>query len=118
MVGSFGDAVIGLTKASLVSRLSDHKAISIHRLVQFTVFLKLTQKEKSTTLDYVISLLSSSFPNTWNQRTHHQGHGWTAWKTCSIVLPHVSRLITLTQEHSLIVVNPELFAELVFRAGT
>lgn len=69
-------------------------------------------------LDYAIQVLSSSFPNTWNERSHQQGHGWASWETCSAVLPHISWLMKLTEMHCLKAINPELFAELIFRAGT
>lgn len=115
---SFGDAILGLRKASLVSRLSSQKAISVHRLVHFTIFSRLTASETSTFLDHAVKLLSYTFPNTWNGSTSQQGHGWASWETCSTALPHVSWLIKLTKEHSLDVKDPELFAELAFRAGT
>ena len=115
---SFGDAVIGLTKASLAHRLSSQRALSIHRLVQFTLFSKLAEAEREKYLDYAIKVLSHSFPDTWNERSHQQGHSWASWETCSAILPHISRLVRLTEEHSLKTSNAEFFAELVFRAGT
>lgn len=115
---SFGDAVIGLTKASLAHRLSSHKALSIHRLVQFTLFSKLSEAERETYFDYAIKVLSHSFPNTWNDRSHQQGYSWASRETCSKILPHISHLVRLAKEHSLKASNTELFAELVFRAGT
>lgn len=117
-INSFGDAVIDLTKASLVSRLTTHKAISIHRLIQFTVFSRLSPDETSLFFSHAVGMLSYSFPNTWNERTPQQGHGWDTWETCSLILPRVSWLIKLTQAHSVDTASQELFAELVFRAGT
>ncbi|EFQ99406.1 hypothetical protein MGYG_02418 [Nannizzia gypsea CBS 118893] len=114
----FGGVVGDLSKAALVSRLSAQKAISIHRLIQFTVFSRLSEEESSRYFNHVINILSRSFPNTWNQRSHQQGHGWASWETCSTILPHVSWLIRLTQGHPFRIINHELFAELVFRAGT
>jgi hypothetical protein len=69
-------------------------------------------------LDNTIQMLSYSFPNTWNERTRQQGHGWASWETCSAILPHVSWLMKLNEAHSLKATNPELFAELIFRTGT
>ena len=115
---SFGDAVIGLTKTSLVNRLSSHKALSIHRLVQLTVLSRLTTEEMSTFLDHAIRMLSCSFPSTCNAEADHQKHDGAARETCSAILPHVNRLITLTQEHSIEITSPELFKELVFCTGT
>lgn len=115
---SFGDALVELTRASLAMRSSSSKAISVHRLVQFTVFSRLSTVEVSLYLDYAIQALSSSFPNTWNQRAHYQGHGWTSWETSSAILPHVNWLMRLAEKHSLKVTNAELFAELVSRMGT
>lgn len=68
--------------------------------------------------DSAIQTLSSSFPNTWSERTDQQGHGWVSWQTCSEVVPHVNRLIALAKEHSPKIENMELFAELIFRVGT
>lgn len=101
-----------------MSRPSSQKALSIHRLVHFTAFTRLTPNEASTFLDHAVKLLFYAFPNTWNGKTRHQGHGWASWEKCSTVLPHVSWLIKLTEEQSLDVKSPEVFAELAFRAGT
>jgi hypothetical protein len=68
--------------------------------------------------DYAIQVLSSTFPNTWNERSHQQGHGWASWETCSVVLPHISWLMKLAETKRLEPNDPELFAELIFRAGT
>lgn len=115
---SFGDAVIGLTRASLINRMPCSKAISVHRLVQFTVFSRLPEADILMYFDYTVQVLSSGFPNTWKERTHQQGHGWASWETCSAILPHIDWLIKLAEMHSLKASDPELFAELVFRAGT
>lgn len=119
-VDSFGDAVIGLIKASLLDRLTSYKSISIHRLIQATVLARMLPTEQSKNLDIALQILFYGFPNTWNgdERTHQQGHGWASWETCSAMLPHVTWLIKLTEENSLSATNQELFAELVFRAGT
>ncbi|KAL1960258.1 hypothetical protein VTO42DRAFT_8801 [Malbranchea cinnamomea] len=114
----FGDAVIGLTKASLVTRLPSHRALSVHRLVQFTALSRLSSAERTMYLDCAIQVLTCAFPNTWNERGIHQGHGWASWEACSVVVPHVNRLIEVAEVHSVKPTNPELFAELVFRIGT
>ncbi|KAM5466968.1 hypothetical protein MauCBS54593_005587 [Microsporum audouinii] len=114
----FRAAVAGLTEAALVNHLPTHKAISIHRLIQqFTAFSRLSMNEAGSFFKHVIKMLPCSFPNTWNQRSHQQGHGWASWEACRTILPHVSWLIRLTQAHSFPVIDPELFAELVFRTG-
>lgn len=110
--------MIGLIKTSLANRLSSHKALSIHRLIQLTVLSRLTTEEKSTFLDHAIRMLSCSFSSTYNEEADHQEHDGAARETCSAILPHITRLMTLTQEHSIEITSPELFAELVFRAGT
>ncbi|KAG2415680.1 hypothetical protein HFD88_006871 [Aspergillus terreus] len=74
--------------------------------------------DKTKYLDFAVRVLSYGFPNSWDERTHQQGHGWESWETCGAILPHVSWLIRLTREHSLQVTDVELFAELIFRAGT
>nr|KMM72213.1 hypothetical protein CPAG_08511 [Coccidioides posadasii RMSCC 3488] len=114
----FGVGVIDLTRAaSLVSRLSTHRAISIHRLVLFIVFSRLTTDKTSTFLNYAIRMLSSSFPNTWNERVRKLGHGRASCDKHSKILSHVGWLMALTRANLLIVTSPELLAELVFRAG-
>lgn len=100
-----------------MNRLSSHKALSIHRLVQLTVLSRLTAEEKSTFLDHAIRILSCSFSNTCNEQTGHQNHDRAAWET-SAILPHVNRLMVLTQEYPIEITSPELFKELVSRAGT
>ncbi|KAG9253974.1 uncharacterized protein F5Z01DRAFT_743372 [Emericellopsis atlantica] len=114
----FSDAVAELTRSSLITRLSPSKALSMHRLVQQTVFARLLADEKLLYLDRVIEILSSAFPNTWNRRGPYQGHGYETWETCGAVLPHISRLIGLVSDHGLRPSNAGLWAELVFRAGT
>ncbi|CAG7949070.1 unnamed protein product [Penicillium nalgiovense] len=114
----FGDAVISLTRASLIVRSPAMKAITLHRLIQSTVFSRLPDQDVLIYLDCAIQMLSSSFPNSWIERTNEQGHGWKLWQTCSVILPHVSRLMILVETHSLKTTNVELFAELIFRAGT
>lgn len=114
----FGDAVVNLTKASLIVRSPALKAITFHRLIQATVFSRLSESEKLLYLDCAVKILSSNFPNSWIERTEQQGHGWKSWQTCSSILPHVSRLMELVEVHSIKPTNVELFAELIFRAGT
>ncbi|KAJ5356660.1 Tetratricopeptide-like helical [Penicillium concentricum] len=113
-----GDAIISLTRASLIVRSPAMKAITLHRLIQSTVFSRLPEVDVLIYLDCAIQMLSSSFPNSWIERTNQQGHGWKLWQTCSVILPHVSRLMILVETHSLKTTNVELFAELIFRAGT
>lgn len=114
----FGDAVTELTRKSLVTRLPLSKALSMHRLVQRTVFTRLSPDQRLLYMSRVIEMLSSDFPNTWNRRGPYQGHGYKDWETCGTVLPHISRLMALTKDHGLCPENPGIWAELVFRAGT
>ena len=123
-VNSLREAVTGIVRESLASRLSSHRAISVHRLVQFTVFSKLTMEEISKFFDYAARMLFFSFPNTWNEKTQ-QSHGSASWETCSAILPHVNWLMKLTGGQSPYgnhigphIPDKEIFAELVFRAGT
>jgi hypothetical protein len=69
-------------------------------------------------MDSTIQLLYHSFPNTWDQRGHQQGHGWRSWEACATIVPQLSSLVALQQQHNLKVTDPELFAELLFRIGT
>ena len=107
-----------LVRSSLINRSPVHKALSIHRLVQATVFARLSKDDAAFFLDSAIALLSNGFPNSWKDSGDYQGHGWASWESCSEVLPHVNWLMDLTQKHKIKSSNPELFAELIFRSGT
>jgi hypothetical protein len=114
----FRGAVTGLIDASLIVRSPELEAITLDRLMQSTVFSRLSGADILIYSDSVIRMLSCSFPNSWIERTDEQGHGWKAWQTCSPILPHVTRLMKLVETHSLKLTNIELFAELIFRTGT
>ena len=120
---SFGEAISGLVRSSLINRLSagkspGQKAFSLHRLVQSAVFARLSEKEATFYHDSAVALLSAAFPNTWNLSGPYQGHSWNAWETCSKVLPHVSWLIDLSKKQKIRPADPYPFAELIFRTGT
>ena len=110
--------MIELVKTSLINRLSESKSLSMHRLVQFAVLTRLTADEKSFYLQAAVHLLSSAFPNTWNQGGSQQGHSWREWEVCSTVVPHTISLMTLADKYRIKIKNEELFAELIFRIGT
>ncbi|KAL2022812.1 hypothetical protein VTK56DRAFT_4628 [Thermocarpiscus australiensis] len=114
----FGEAVMELSRTSLIRRLASSRALSMHRLVQFAVFLRLPKSERIVNFDLAVKILYFGFPNTWQARGPHQGHGWAAWETCSAILPHVSWLMQLSEKHKIKSAHPELWAELVFRTGT
>ena len=105
-------------RASFVNRSSEDQALSVHRLVQETVYNRLAKEEISVYLNSTIKLLSYGFPNTWGKAGPYQGHGYESWETCGRVLPHVNWLIELAKKHKLSANDPEEFAELMFRAGT
>lgn len=106
-----------LCRTSMISRLSSSKALSMHRLVQLAVCLRQPKPDRILHFDLAVRILSFDFPNTWQDRGAHQGHGWAAWETCSAILPHVSWLMQLSEKHKIKTANPDLWAELVFRAG-
>jgi hypothetical protein len=114
----FRGAVTDLIDASLIVRSPELEVITLDGLMQSTIFRALPEAGISMYLDCVIQLVSSSFPNSWIERTNEQGHGWKAWQTCSTILPHVTSLMKLVETHSLKPTNMELFAELIFRTGT
>ncbi|KAJ3544311.1 hypothetical protein NM208_g3129 [Fusarium decemcellulare] len=114
----FGDAVMELTRTSMISRLSSSKALSMHRLVQLAVFARLSKAERVKFFDLTIHILYHDFPNTWQKRGAHQGHGWQSWEICNAILSHVNWLMKLSDKHKIKSSNPERWAELVFRAGT
>ncbi|KAK4120820.1 hypothetical protein N657DRAFT_658182 [Parathielavia appendiculata] len=114
----FGEAAVELNRTSLISRLSGSKALSMHRLVQFAVFLRQSNSDLVVNPDSAIRFLYFGFPNTWQQRGAHQGHGWASWETCGAVLPHVSWLMKLSERNKLKPSAPDQWAELICRAGT
>ncbi|KAJ3565063.1 hypothetical protein NPX13_g7632 [Xylaria arbuscula] len=91
----FGDAVMELIRAALVTRIAASKALSIHPL-----------------------LLYHDFPNTWAAKGPYQGHGYKSWETCSVVLVHIKWLMSLSQDHKVTPNSLDTWAELIFRAGT
>ncbi|KAF2267608.1 TPR-like protein [Lojkania enalia] len=115
----FGDAVSELmTKTSLLNRFTLLKSLSLHRLVKFTMFIRIREEERTLYLDSSIQLLYHAFPNTWDQRGEQQGHGWRYWGICSAVVAHLSSLMALQKQYDLKATNTDIFAELVFRIGT
>ena len=107
-----------LTRTSMISRLSSSKALSMHRLVQLAVFSRLSKVERVDLFALTVHILYFDFPNTWQNRGAHQGHGWQSWENCSAILSHVNWLMQLSAKHKIQCKNPERWAELVFRAGT
>ncbi|KAI1429008.1 hypothetical protein F5Y12DRAFT_782253 [Xylaria sp. FL1777] len=114
----FGDAVMELTRAALVTRIASSRALSIHRLVQLSVFKRLSTDQRIYYFDVVVQMLYYDFPNTWAAKGPYQGHGYKSWETCSSVLVHVNWLMSLSRDHKVVSQFPETWAELVFRAGT
>lgn len=107
-----------LTRAALVTRISPSKALSVHRLVQLSVFNRLSAEDRIFYFDTVVQILSYDFPNTWNTKGPHQGHGYKAWENTRAVSAHVGWLISLSKEHKVKPDNSTAWAELIFRAGT
>ena len=115
---SFGEAIMDLSRISLISRSPRSKALSMHRLVQFAIFANIPKTDRTFYFDSVISILYFGFANTWQKRGPHQGHGWEAWETCRAILPHVSRLMQISEKHKVKAAQSDQWAELIFRAGT
>ncbi|KAK0639179.1 tpr repeat-containing protein [Cercophora newfieldiana] len=113
----FGDAVVELNRTSMINRLSSSKSVSMHRLVQFAVLSRLAGPSRVVYFDLAVKILYFDFPNTWLDSGAHQGHSWSSWETCSAILPHVSRLMEVSEKYRIKSANPELWAELVFRTG-
>ena len=110
--------MVELARTSMTSRLSSSKSLSLHRLVQFAVFLRMSEADRVANFDLAVRILYYDFPNTWQDRGAHQGHGFESWETCSAILPHVSRLMQVAEKHKVKPGNTGLWSELVFRAGT
>lgn len=115
---SFGEAVTELTRTSMVCRLSSSKGLSLHRIVQLAVFHRLTASERVELFDLAVCNAYFDFPNTWKKQGAEQGHDWTSWNACSVILPRVSWLMQLYEKYKFKFSNFHLWAELVFRAGT
>ncbi|EFW99250.1 tpr repeat-containing protein [Grosmannia clavigera kw1407] len=113
----FSEAVVELTRGSMISKLSYSESFSMHRLVQLAVFLRISKKDRPMYFDTATRLLYYGFPNTWNARGPHQGHGFTYWTTCSEILPHVSFLMDMSKKYNIKTGNAEIWAELIFRTG-
>lgn len=90
-----------LTRTPMISRLSSSKALSMHRLVQPAVFSRLSKIERVELSDLTVYILYSDFPNTWQNRGAHQGHGWESWETCSAILSHVNELMQLSTKNKI-----------------
>ncbi|KAI0539986.1 hypothetical protein GGR58DRAFT_194652 [Xylaria digitata] len=114
----FGDAVMELTRAALVTRIASSKALSVHRLVQLSVFKQLSTDQRVYYFDIVVQILYHDFPNTWAAKGPYQGHGYKSWETCDSIVIHVNWLMSLSQDHKVVTKFPETWAELIFRAGT
>lgn len=59
----------------MVSRPTTSKYIWLHRIVKFAIFVRIPDDERALYLDSAVQLLSHAFPNTWDGRGPHQGHG-------------------------------------------
>ncbi|KAI1131000.1 hypothetical protein F5Y10DRAFT_288105 [Nemania abortiva] len=114
----FGDAVMELTRAALVTRIAASKTLSIHRLVQLSVLKQLSTNQKVYYFDTVVQILYHDFPNTWAAKGPYQGHGYKSWETCSVVLVHINWLMSLSHDHKVTPNSLDTWAELIFRAGT
>lgn len=117
-IRSFGQAVAELTRSSMVDRHSETKALSTHRLVQLVVFSKLSESRRVELFDLTVKLLYLNFPNTWQARGPHQGHGYASWEACESVLLHVRWLMQLSTNYQIKSEIADKWAELVFRLGT
>jgi hypothetical protein len=82
------------------------------------VFNRVLASDRITNFDLAVRILISSFPATWNGGGPHQGHGWASWETCGLALPHVRMLTELSESVKIKPTAPDLWAELLFRAGT
>lgn len=106
-----------LRRRSMISRLSTSKALSLHRLVQFAVFLRMPEEDRIVNFDTAVRFLYVAFPSTWQDHGPNQGHGFAAWATCSTLLPHVRWLMQMSDKHHVRSDIPDMWAELIFRAG-
>ena len=110
--------MLELTRAGLVTRIASSEAISVHRPVQALVLERLTPEDRIVYFDLVVNLLFYDFPNTWNAREPHQGHGFQAWESCSSVIVHIEWLVDISKEYKVTSEDYTTWAELIFRAGT
>lgn len=64
------------------------------------------------------NMLAHDFPNTWNGSGPSQGHSYQSWELRSAVLSHISWLMALTKQQKMKPSKSNIWAELIFRAGT
>ena len=107
------DAEEAPLKAALIERSETDSSLKIHRLVQSAIRRRLQAQEKAESFDNAVTLLSNSFPNTWNQVTSHQYSSWSKYERC---LPHTIFLIDLAKWGLARPTDPKAFSELIFRS--
>jgi hypothetical protein len=89
-----------------------HEALYIHPLAQSIMKRRNSKVENARLFNLVTSLLSSSFPNTWNVVASHQ---FATWDECHQCILHVGHMIRLLADHRKDCIDIDAFAELILR---
>jgi hypothetical protein len=89
-----------------------HEALYIHPLAQSIMKRRNSKIENARLFNLVISLLSSSFPNTCNVVASHQ---FAAWDECNQCILHVGHMIRLLPDQRKDCIDIDAFAELILR---
>jgi len=107
-----------LNRASMVQRHPALSALSMHPVMQLVVLLRLSESERVMNFDAAVKICFLSSPNPWEESMSYESFSKTSWEKFSDVLPHVSRLMEISDEHEITSANPAMWTELVLRAGT
>ncbi|KAH6667283.1 P-loop containing nucleoside triphosphate hydrolase protein [Halenospora varia] len=109
---NFSDAQDRLLRLALIARSSMDEALYIHPLVQSIMKRRDSKVENARLFNLVTSLLSSSFPNTWNIVASHQ---FATWDECHQCILHVGHMIRHFADHRKDGIDIDAFAELILR---
>lgn len=83
-----------LTRCSLLRRNTEKKIITLHRLVQDAVRMKLSSTRRSEIFCAVIELLYQAWPFGINDYSTQR------WKTCEPLFPHINHARTYYEGHT------------------
>lgn len=109
-----GDAEEALLQVALISKDTDKKVLSVHRLVQIALLRRLDEPGKRKYFNAAVSLLGLGFPDTWSRDVGHQKQEWAR---CERYLPHVNVLVGHASKNASLVETPDAWAELLLRCS-
>ncbi|KAK0645828.1 hypothetical protein B0T16DRAFT_457821 [Cercophora newfieldiana] len=104
-----------------LAKISYHRysmSLSTYQAVQDSLLYKLPGASLSHGFNTTVKILSSSFPNIWQDMISYNCRGYSSWESCSVVLPHINYLTEIKERHNITSVDAATWAELLFRAAT